>query len=84
MKPVATELSKDYGIIEPLQTALSLEEQVKELHLTLKNHSDTPITLIGWSWGAMLSYIFTARYPSFIKKLITKNFLHLLFTSKYT
>lgn len=29
-----------------------------------------PITLIGFSWGAMLSFIFTARHPQFVKKLI--------------
>ena len=35
-----------------------------------KRHADLPITLIGFSWGAMLSFIFTARYPQFVKKLI--------------
>jgi len=29
-----------------------------------------PVTLIGFSWGAWLSFIFAANYPSFVKKLI--------------
>ena len=28
------------------------------------------VTLIGHSWGAMLSYIFTATNPGYVKKLI--------------
>ena len=69
MAPVARELSSPRGVLEPLQTAASLEGQVRELHTILKN-GDLPVTLIGWSWGAMLSFIFAARYPSFVAKLI--------------
>src|SRR5215467_3183039 len=35
MAPVARELAGDRGILEPLQTATSLEGQVEELHVTL-------------------------------------------------
>ena len=70
MVPVARELSRDRGILEPLQTATTLEGQVNELKLSLENNTDFPITLIGFSWGAWLSFIFAARHPEFIKKLI--------------
>ncbi|MCH8068105.1 MAG: alpha/beta hydrolase [Candidatus Marinimicrobia bacterium] len=70
MAPVARELSHDWGVLEPLQTATSLEGQVQELHDVLEKNGDLPVTLIGWSWGAMLSFILTAQYPSFVKKLI--------------
>jgi pimeloyl-ACP methyl ester carboxylesterase len=70
MAPVARELASVTGILEPLQTASSLEGQVEELHVMLKENGELPVILIGWSWGAMLSFIFTARYPSFVKKLI--------------
>ena len=70
MAPVARELSKNMGILEPLQTKATLEGQVKELRHILKEHGALPITLIGFSWGAMLSFIFTAHYPRFVKKLI--------------
>lgn len=35
----------------------------------LEHHADPPVTLIGFSWGAWLSFIVTARYPDLIKKL---------------
>jgi len=70
MMPVARKLSSNWGILEPLQTKASLDEQINELHTILKKNGDIPVTLIGHSWGAMLSFIFTARYPSFIKKII--------------
>jgi len=70
MAPVARELSLLCGVLEPLQTKTTAAEQVEELAAVLKEHGDLPIILIGHSWGAMLSYIFTARHPSFVKKLI--------------
>ena len=70
MAPVARELSSARGVLEPLQTATSLKGQVQELHTVLKKKGNFPIILIGWSWGAMLSFIFAAQYPSFVIKLI--------------
>lgn len=70
MAPVARELSLTVGVLEPLQTSASLEGQLRELQDVLKKHGDLPVTLIGFSWGAMLSYIFAARCPLFIRKLI--------------
>lgn len=70
MGPVARELSTGQGVLEPLQTKATLEGQVIELKAVLEEHTNLPITLIGFSWGAMLSFIFTARYPQFVKKLI--------------
>ena len=70
MAPVARELSCSWGVLEPLQTAASLEGQVQELQRILEENGDLPMVLIGWSWGAILGFILTARYPSLIKKLI--------------
>lgn len=70
MAPVARELSIDMGVLEPLQTAASVEGQIEELHALLEQHGDPPITLIGSSWGAMLGYLVAARYPALVKKLI--------------
>ncbi len=70
MAPVARQLSSVRGVLEPLQTAKSLKGQVQELHTVLKDNGDLPLILIGWSWGAMLSFIFAAQYPSFVIKLI--------------
>ena len=65
--PVARELSSIRGVLEPLQTATTLEGQVQELKTILEKNGALPVTLIGFSWGAMLSFIFTARYSSFVK-----------------
>jgi pimeloyl-ACP methyl ester carboxylesterase len=70
MAPVARELSSLGGVLEPLQTAATLEAQVQELRAVLEGHGDLPVTLIGFSWGAMLSFILTARHPSLVGKLV--------------
>lgn len=70
MAPVARELSFLGGVLEPLQTAVTLESQVRELRCILEENGTLPITLIGFSWGAMLSFIFTARFPQLVKKLV--------------
>jgi pimeloyl-ACP methyl ester carboxylesterase len=70
MAGVARELKSGWGVLEPLQTAASLEGQIEELRTVLEKNGDLPVFLIGFSWGAWLSYIFTSRYPSFVKKLI--------------
>lgn len=70
MAPVARELARDQGILEPLQTATSLEDQVDELRTTLESYTAPPVVLIGFSWGAWLSYIVAARYPALVRKLL--------------
>ena len=70
MAPVAHVLCSEYGVLEPLQTKDSIEGQLDELKNILETHADTPVTLIGFSWGAWLSFIFAAKYPQLIKKLI--------------
>ena len=70
MAPVARELSSKTGVLEPLQTAHTIDGQVAELSAVLENHGELPITLVGWSWGAILSYITTARYTALVRKMI--------------
>ena len=70
MAPVARELSSVRSVLEPLQTAATLEEQIGELKDILQKNGDLPVTLIGWSWGAWLSFIFAAQFPAFVEKLI--------------
>lgn len=70
LAPVARELSPNWGILEPLQTADSIDGQVAELATVLRENAALPVILIGWSWGATLSYILTARHPALVRKLI--------------
>jgi len=70
MAPVARELSSVMGVLEPLQTAATLGGQVRELKAVLAKNGTLPVTLVGFSWGALLSFIFAARHPSFVNKLV--------------
>lgn len=70
MAPVARELSNITGILEPFQSEITVDGQVEELRLVLQEHAAGPVTLIGFSWGAFLSWLFAARYPELVKKLI--------------
>src|SRR5512139_1613424 len=70
MAPVARELSAVKGVLEPLQTATTLDGQVQELRSVLEEDALAPVTLVGFSWGAFLSFMTAARYPSLVAKLI--------------
>ena len=70
MAPVARELSSVGGVLEPLQTAATLEGQIQELRAVLEENGGLPLSLIGFSLGATLGYILAARYPALVKKLI--------------
>jgi len=70
MAPVARQLSKNFGILEPLQTKNTISSQAEELKETIKENAETPVILVGWSWGAWLSFILTAENPALVKKLI--------------
>lgn len=70
MRPVARRLASEGGVLEPFQTATSIEEQVDELMVILGDHGNPPLTLVGYSWGAWLSIIFSAIYPAPVKRII--------------
>jgi pimeloyl-ACP methyl ester carboxylesterase len=70
MAPVAERLSATIGVLEPFQTATSLEGQIEELRAILEKNGNPPLILIGFSWGAWLTYIFAAKYSLYIKKII--------------
>jgi pimeloyl-ACP methyl ester carboxylesterase len=70
MAPVARRLSSARGILEPLQTATSVDGQVDQLKAQLERHADLPVTLVGYSWGAFLGFLLAARQPEFVRKLI--------------
>lgn len=70
MVAVARELSAVKGVLEPFQTETTLEGQVRELRSVLEREGRVPVTLIGFSWGAFLSWMVAARYPALVGKLI--------------
>ena len=70
MASVARELSAVKGVLEPFQTETTLEGQVRELRSVLEKDGRVPVTLVGFSWGAFLSWMVAARYPTLVRKLI--------------
>lgn len=70
MAPVARELSKRFGVLEPFQTADSIKGQIEELKEIIEKEATIPVTLVGWSWGAWLAFLLAAKYPNLVKRLI--------------
>lgn len=67
---VAKELSKNFGVLELLQTQKSVIGQINEVFNQLISISREPKIIVGYSWGAWLGFLFSSRYPKFVKKLI--------------
>ncbi len=67
---LARELAADRGVLEPFQTRATIAGQVAELHDVLAAHAQTPVALVGWSWGAFLAYIFAAHHPALVRRLV--------------
>jgi pimeloyl-ACP methyl ester carboxylesterase len=57
-------------VLEPIQTATSVDGQIEELREDLMRAAHTPAVLIGFSWGAWLSLLTASRYPELAAKLI--------------
>lgn len=70
MKPVAEILSRDYGVLELLQTRKTIQGQLEEVCSQLTFFAENPVVLIGFSWGAWLGLLFAGKYPHLVKKLI--------------
>ena len=70
MAPVARELAAGFGVVEPLQSAMSLEGQIAELHAQLTEHATLPVKLVASSWGAILALFVAARFPELVARMV--------------
>ena len=70
MAPVARSLGAAMGVLEPLQSAVTVRGQAEELAHILEGYGSPPMVVIGFSWGAWLACITASQYPSLIGKLI--------------
>ena len=70
MAPVAEKLAGSRGVLEPIQTASSVEGQIEELSADLRDHCEPPAVLLGYSWGAWLALLAASRHPRLVGKLI--------------
>src|SRR5579872_2747503 len=67
---VARRLANRGGVLEPMQTAASVDGQVLELATAIERQTDPPIVLIGHSWGAWLSALVAAEHADRVRKMI--------------
>lgn len=58
------------GLLEPYQTQCSVIGQVEELANQITAHTDQPIPVIGWSWGAWLACLLAVRQPELVSHLV--------------
>jgi len=70
LKPIANELSANYGVLEHFQSGLNIDTLVDKLHKRIMAEADPPVTLIGHSWGAWLSLFFISRHRDMVKKTV--------------
>lgn len=70
MAPVARKLSESVGVLEPIQSAQSLQGQIEELHTQLREHTSEPLVLIGSSWGATLALLYAAQFSDLVQKIV--------------
>ena len=70
MEPVARVVARQRGVLEPIQTADSVNAQVAELRRVLEREAALPAVLVGFSWGAWLSFILAARHQGLVRKLV--------------
>jgi pimeloyl-ACP methyl ester carboxylesterase len=70
MAPVAEQLAALGGILEPLQTADTVEGQINELCAAIVDNGLIPVILAGFSWGAWLSWMLQQGTPHLVRKLI--------------
>ncbi len=69
LAPVARELSDAYRVLEPFQresgrTPLTVARHVEDLHELMRSlDGETPLAILGSSWGAMLALAYAAAHP---------------------
>jgi len=67
---LAKGLGEFCGVVEPFQTTFDVEGLLAELHDQVRKSLDLPAILIGHSWGAWLGFLFAAKHPTLVQKLI--------------
>lgn len=70
LAPVAARLAAGRGVVEPLQRAPTLDGQLEELWELLEPAVRWPVVLVGHSSGAVLGYLFAARHPERVGRLV--------------
>jgi pimeloyl-ACP methyl ester carboxylesterase len=67
---LARAISSTRGVLEPWQSARSVDALVEELRDQVDRDATVPVVLIGHSWGAWLALLFAARFPDRVRRLV--------------
>lgn len=70
MGPVGQRLGSSWGVLEPMQSATTVDGQIEELRAAVESLCAPPVVLIGHSWGAWLACFVAAKYPQLTRKVI--------------
>ena len=71
VEPLAAELGRrGHQVLEPFQTARSVDGQVEELAAQIEAVCAPPVAVVGWSWGAWLGSLLSARHPALVRSLV--------------
>ncbi|WP_214078991.1 alpha/beta hydrolase [Mesotoga sp.] len=68
--PLARELGKRWGVLEPYQTKKTVSGQIEELREIVENYCSSPVILLGHSWGAWLVFLFAAEHGDLVDRII--------------
>ena len=63
----AAPLAEALGAVRPRLDARSVAGQVDQVRAAIV---DPPVTLVGWSWGAMLAVLVAGGHPELVRKLV--------------
>jgi pimeloyl-ACP methyl ester carboxylesterase len=70
MSPLARRLARRLPVAEAMQTRLSIEGLIEELRDQIGACAQSPVRLVGHSWGAWLCLLFAARHPECVERLV--------------
>ena len=68
--PLAKELGKRRGVLEPYQTKKTVSGQIEELREIVENYCISPVILLGHSWGAWLVFLFAAEHSDLVDRIV--------------
>ncbi len=63
-------ISKEFGVLEPMQSKYTIRELEEELAEQMEGNCPGKVILAGHSWGAWLAGLFAERFPDKVKKVI--------------
>ncbi|WP_418746254.1 alpha/beta fold hydrolase, partial [Frisingicoccus sp.] len=63
-------ISKEFGVLEPMQSKYTIGELEEELMEQIEENCSGEVILAGHSWGAWLAGLFAERFPDKVEKVI--------------